>query len=74
MSNCLRSLVYVAVSRAQDRLILSGAFRASDLEAPEEPKPGHSALKLLLPALGGPTVDGDTRAHIQNGYPIEGDG
>ncbi len=46
-------LVYVAVSRAEDRLILSGAFRSSDLEAPEEPKPAHSALKLLLPALVG---------------------
>ena len=44
-------LVYVAVSRAEDRLILSGIFRASDLEAPEEPKATHSALKLLLPAL-----------------------
>ena len=44
-------LVYVAVSRAEDRLILSGIFRSSDLEAPEEPKAAHSALKLLLPAL-----------------------
>jgi len=44
-------LVYVAVSRAEDRLILSGIFRSSDLEAPEEPKATHSALKLLLPAL-----------------------
>ncbi len=44
-------LVYVAVSRAEDRLILSGIFRSSDLEAPEEPRPAHSALKLLLPAL-----------------------
>ncbi len=46
-------LVYVAVSRAQDRLVLSGTFRSSDLEAPEETKPASSALKLLLPALGG---------------------
>jgi ATP-dependent helicase/nuclease subunit A len=44
-------LVYVAVSRAEDRLILSGIFRASDLDAPEQPKATHSALKLLLPAL-----------------------
>jgi ATP-dependent exoDNAse (exonuclease V) beta subunit len=44
-------LVYVAVSRAEDRLILSGVFKSSDLEAPEEPKPNHSALKLLAPAL-----------------------
>ncbi len=51
-------LVYVAVSRAQDRLILSGIFRSSDLEAPEEPKAAHSALKLLLPALRGRGWDG----------------
>ena len=44
-------LVHVALSRAQDRLILSGIFRSADLEPPEEPRPGHSALKLLLPAL-----------------------
>jgi ATP-dependent helicase/nuclease subunit A len=44
-------LFYVAVSRAQDRLILSGISRSPDLEAAEELKPSHSALKLLLPAL-----------------------
>ena len=51
-------LVYVAVSRAAERLILSGIFRSSDLEAPEEPKSAHSALKLLLPALSGRGWDG----------------
>ena len=42
-------LVYVAVSRAEERLILSGTFKPSDLEATEVPRPSHSALKLLLP-------------------------
>jgi ATP-dependent exoDNAse (exonuclease V) beta subunit len=45
-------LVYVGVSRAEDRLILSGIFRPSDLEASGPVKASHSALKLLLPALG----------------------
>jgi ATP-dependent exoDNAse (exonuclease V) beta subunit len=44
-------LVYVAASRAQERLILSGTHREGDLEATDQPKPGHSALKILLPAL-----------------------
>ncbi len=55
-------LVYVAATRAQERLILSGTYRPGDLEAAEEPKPGRSALKLLLPALharGWPGGDGE---------------
>ncbi len=44
-------LVYVAASRARDRLILSGAFRTADLEPAEELKPGDSPLRRLLPAL-----------------------
>ncbi len=44
-------LVYVAASRAEERLILSGTYKSSDLDAAEEPKPGHTPLKLLLPAL-----------------------
>jgi ATP-dependent helicase/nuclease subunit A len=44
-------LVYVAATRAQERLILSGIYRSTDLDAPEELKPSHTALKLLLPAL-----------------------
>jgi ATP-dependent exoDNAse (exonuclease V) beta subunit len=44
-------LVYVGVSRAEERLIMSGIFRSSDLEASQPPKASHSALKLLLPAL-----------------------
>ena len=44
-------LTYVAASRAQDRLILSGAYKPADLAQPEELKPGDSALRRLLPAL-----------------------
>ena len=69
-------LVYVAASRAEDRLILSGAFKPRDLEPPPEPKPGNSPIRRLLPALaergfegedceitlpGVTTVDGGTR-------------
>jgi RecB family exonuclease len=51
-------LAYVAVSRAEDRLILSGLFRSSDLEPPEDPRAARSALNLLLPALCGRGWDG----------------
>src|SRR5436190_20216486 len=44
-------LVYVAVTRAQDRLILSGAFRSSTLEGTDGLRASHTALDLLLPAL-----------------------
>jgi ATP-dependent exoDNAse (exonuclease V) beta subunit len=44
-------LVYVAVSRAEKRLILSGFFRSADLEPSGPLRASHSALKLLLPAL-----------------------
>jgi len=44
-------LVYVAVSRAEQRLILSGIQKAGDLEASEEIRASNSPLKLLLPAL-----------------------
>ncbi len=44
-------LTYVAASRAEDRLILSGAYKPADLEPVEDPKPGDSALRRLLPAL-----------------------
>jgi ATP-dependent exoDNAse (exonuclease V) beta subunit len=43
-------LVYVAATRAQDRLILSGTFGPKDLEASDW-DPGDSALKRLLPAI-----------------------
>ena len=44
-------LVYVAASRARDRLILSGIYRPADLEPAEERKPNDTPLRRLLPAL-----------------------
>ena len=43
-------LVYVAASRAQDRLILSGVYTEKELE-PAEPRPNDTPLRRLLPAL-----------------------
>src|SRR5204862_4050813 len=43
-------LTYVAATRAQDRLILSGSFRERELE-PADPKPGDTPLARVLPAL-----------------------
>ncbi|MGI9019575.1 MAG: UvrD-helicase domain-containing protein [Solirubrobacterales bacterium] len=43
-------LVYVAATRAEDRLILSGCYSEGDLTAPEQ-RPGDSPLRRLLPAL-----------------------
>ena len=43
-------LVYVAASRARDRLILSGLYKPSHIEA-SDPKPSQSALQRLLPEL-----------------------
>ncbi len=51
-------LVYVAASRAQDRLILSGIYKPSDLEPAEEPKPNDTPLRRLLPALAERGFDG----------------
>ena len=45
-------LVYVAASRAERRLILSGVFKEKDLEDSEKPRRQRTALSLLLPALG----------------------
>jgi ATP-dependent helicase/nuclease subunit A len=44
-------LVYVAATRAKDRLILSGTFKPSQWEDADDAKPGDSALRRLLPAL-----------------------
>ena len=44
-------LVYVAASRAENHLLLSGIFKPSDLEPLEEAKPADSPLRRLLPAL-----------------------
>ncbi|MDQ3103165.1 MAG: UvrD-helicase domain-containing protein, partial [Actinomycetota bacterium] len=48
-------LAYVAASRAERRLILSGVFAQRDLEPSEKPRRQRTALGCLLPALG---VDG----------------
>jgi ATP-dependent helicase/nuclease subunit A len=44
-------LVYVAVTRAQERLVLSGVYKPSQLEKPDERKTSDTALTRLLPAL-----------------------
>ena len=44
-------LVYVAATRAQERLILSGVYRPQDLEANEVEKTNDSALSRFLPNL-----------------------
>jgi ATP-dependent exoDNAse (exonuclease V) beta subunit len=51
-------LVYVAASRAMDRLILSGLYKPSDLEVPAEEKPSDTPLRRLLPALAQRGFDG----------------
>ena len=55
-------LVYVAATRAQDRLILSGMCSLPADDAPESLRRSHTALRLLLPALrerGWAGQDGD---------------
>ncbi len=49
-------LVYVAATRAQERLILSGIYRSSDLDATEELKPSHTALKLSAAGASQPRL------------------
>jgi ATP-dependent exoDNAse (exonuclease V) beta subunit len=44
-------LVYVAATRARDRLILSGAYAEGHLEPCEKPAPGDTPLRRFLPAL-----------------------
>src|SRR5215211_366138 len=46
-------LVYVAATRAQERLILSGTCALPAGEAPESPGSHDTAFHLLIPALGG---------------------
>jgi ATP-dependent exoDNAse (exonuclease V) beta subunit len=61
VSEALR-LVYVAASRAQERLILSGTCGLPVEKAPESPRPSTTALQILLPALrelGWSGEDGD---------------
>lgn len=51
-------LVYVAASRARDRLILSGIYQPSELEPADELKPNDTPLRRLLPALDARGFDG----------------
>ncbi len=51
-------LVYVAVTRAQQRLILSGVYKPAQLEDPGEKKTRDTALTRLLPALAAAGWDG----------------
>ncbi|HYH60609.1 MAG TPA: UvrD-helicase domain-containing protein [Solirubrobacterales bacterium] len=51
-------LVYVAVTRAQERLILSGVYKPAQLEEPSERKTNDTALTRLLPALAAAGWDG----------------
>ncbi len=51
-------LVYVAASRAQRRLLLSGVFAEGDVEESDKPRRRRSALGCLLPAWGVEAEDG----------------
>jgi ATP-dependent exoDNAse (exonuclease V) beta subunit len=44
-------LVYVAATRARDRLLLSGVYRPADVEPLGEPDPSNSPMRRILPAL-----------------------
>jgi ATP-dependent exoDNAse (exonuclease V) beta subunit len=44
-------LVYVAATRARERLILCGVFKPAHLEPPGERKPNDPALRRVLPEL-----------------------
>ena len=66
-------LVYVAASRARDRLILSGVYKPSDLEAADERKPNDTPLRRLLPVLAGRGfAGGDTAVELPAPEPIGG--
>jgi ATP-dependent helicase/nuclease subunit A len=53
-------LVYVAATRAQDRLILSGTCRLPADEAPDCLRRSHTALQVVLPALRGRGWSGES--------------
>jgi ATP-dependent exoDNAse (exonuclease V) beta subunit len=66
-------LVYVAASRAKDRLILSGLYKPSELEPAEERKPSDTPLRRLLPALAARGFDGAEGEVVLPGpMPIDG--
>ena len=64
-------LAYVAASRAERRLILSGVYVDKDLEVTEKPRRQRSALGCLLPALGIATGE-DGSVEIPAPEPREG--
>jgi ATP-dependent exoDNAse (exonuclease V) beta subunit len=66
-------LVYVAASRAQNRLILSGLYAPSDLEPAEQQKPNDTPLRRLLPALAERGFAGED-AEIEIPGPLAVDG
>jgi ATP-dependent helicase/nuclease subunit A len=53
-------LGYVAATRAEERLILSGAFKDADLVAREDPPARLPVIARLLPALGVTGEDGQS--------------
>ena len=55
-------LTYVAATRAQERLIVSGVCSLPADEPPERLRRGHSALRVLLPALRRLGWDGEDGA------------
>jgi ATP-dependent exoDNAse (exonuclease V) beta subunit len=66
-------LVYVAASRAQDRLILSGLYKPDDLEPAEQRKPNDTPLRRLLPALAARDFAGaETEIELPGPLPVDG--
>ena len=66
-------LVYVAASRARERLILSGIFKPADLEPADEPKANDTPLRRLLPALAERGFDGtDGAVELPGPEPVGG--
>jgi ATP-dependent exoDNAse (exonuclease V) beta subunit len=66
-------LVYVAASRAEERLILSGIYKPAELEPVEERNPTDTPLRRLLPALVEHGFEGaDTEIAIPGPMPVEG--
>jgi ATP-dependent exoDNAse (exonuclease V) beta subunit len=65
--------VYVAASRAEDRLILSGIYKPAELEPLEERKPSDTPLRRLLPALVERGFEGrDAEIAIPGPTPVDG--
>ncbi len=64
-------LVYVAASRAERRLILSGVYDDKDLEESDKPRRSRTALGCLLPRIGADGADGQV-VEIEAPAPREG--